>query len=115
MIRKSHECIKEERSAMRGGQGVAFVTSLCSVEELLNKGRLFAKIELNPGSGIGYHVHEGEAEVFYMMKGTPTYNDNGVEVQLSEGDVTICAPGEGHAITNKSDSMAQIIALIIKE
>lgn len=115
MIRRSNECIQEERSAMRGGPGSIFVTSLCSVEELLNKGRIFSKLELNPGCGIGYHVHENETEIFYIMKGTPTYNDNGTEVQVSEGDVAICAPGQGHCISNKSDSVAQVIALIITE
>lgn len=115
MIRRSNECIKEERNAMREGPGSVTVTSLCTVEELLNKGRLFSKLELKPGCGIGYHVHEHETELYYIIKGTPTYNDNGTEVLLSEGDVAICAPGQGHSLTNKSDELAQVIALIIKE
>jgi quercetin dioxygenase-like cupin family protein len=115
MIRKCQECVKEERNSMREGPGSVTVTSLCTVEELLNKGRIFSKLELKPGCGIGYHVHEKETELFYIMKGTPIYNDNGTEVQVSEGDVAICAPGQGHSITNKSDSLVQVIALIIKE
>lgn len=115
MIRRSHECIKEERKEMRGGPGSVTVTNLCTVEELLNKGRLFSKIELKPGCGIGYHVHEKETEIFYILKGEPIYNDNGTEVKVSEGDVAICPPGQGHAITNKSDDLVQLIALIIKE
>lgn len=115
MIRKVNECSTDMRDSMRGGPGTVSVTGLCTVGELLNKGRMFSRLEFKPGCGIGYHVHEGETEIFYIAKGSPVYNDNGIEIQISQGDVAICPPGQGHGITNKSDETVEVIALIITE
>lgn len=115
MIRKAEECQVELREAMRGGPGTVRLTAFVNKEELHNKGRLFSRITLESGCGIGYHVHEGESEIFYIIQGTALYNDNGTEREVSAGDVTICPPGEGHAITNRGDVTVELAALIISE
>ena len=69
MIRKAADCKKVYNEKMRGGNGTVEITSFATPEELNNKGRLFANITLKPGCGIGYHVHEAESELFYVMKG----------------------------------------------
>ena len=86
MIKKAADFKKAYNEKMRGGNGVVELTSFATPEELNNKGRLFGNITLNPGCGIGYHVHENESELFYVMKGTVLYNDNGVECTLGAGD-----------------------------
>ena len=113
MIRKAAECKKEYRENMRGGDGTVELTSFASSEELYNKGRLFANITLKPGCSIGYHVHEKDSELFYLMKGEVLYNDNGVECALSAGDVMICPAGTGHAVTNNGTVDAEICAVIV--
>ncbi|MBP3853868.1 MAG: cupin domain-containing protein, partial [Erysipelotrichaceae bacterium] len=90
-------------------------TSFVDKEELLNKGRLFGKLHLEPGCGIGEHVHEGEEEIFYIAKGEVVYNDDGVEHVLKEGDITICKADHSHFVTNKSDQPADLIALILTQ
>ena len=59
------------------------------------------------------HVHEGESETYVILKGHGVYNDNGTEVEVSIGDVTYCAPGEGHGLVNNSDEELVLVALII--
>ena len=113
MIRKASECNCEIRKEMRGGPGSVKLTSFVTADELYNKGRMFSGITLEPGCGIGYHIHENETEIFYIIKGTAIYNDNGTEQEISAGDVAICACGEGHSITNKSGSAVELAALII--
>lgn len=115
MIRKQADCKQEIRPQMKGGPGQVVQTSFVDKEELLNKGRLFGKLHLEPGCGIGEHIHEGETEIFYIDKGEVVYNDNGTEVTLHEGDVTICKPDGSHFVTNKSDQPADLIALILFE
>ena len=115
MVRRADECKVGLREKMRGGDGMVKITDIVSAEELYNKGRLFANITLNPGCGIGYHVHEKESEIFYVMKGSAVYDDNGKETVIEPGDVTITPDGCGHAVTNKSDTVVELIALIIKE
>ena len=113
MIRKAADCKKEYRENMRGGNGTVEITNFATPEELYEKGRLFANITLKPGCGIGYHVHETDSELFYLMKGEVLYNDNGVEHTLSAGDVMICPAGTGHAVTNNSEEVAEICAVIV--
>ena len=105
MIRKKEECKVEIRKEMKGGPGQVIQTSFVDKEELLNKGRLFGKLHLEPGCGIGEHVHEGE----------DVYNDDGVEHVLKEGDITICKADHSHFVTNKSDQPADLIALILTQ
>lgn len=114
MIRKSSECQIEYREHMRDGDGTVQLTNfITGPEELNGKGRLFSRITLNPGCSIGYHVHEGDAELFYILKGTAEYNDNGTVKQVTAGDVTICPDGEGHGIANRTDEVVELIAVIV--
>ena len=113
MIRKAAECKTDYRENMRGGDGIVEITNFVSKEELNDKGRLFANITLKPNCGIGYHVHEGESELFYLFKGEAIYNDNGTEYPVSAGDVMICPPGTGHGIKNVGCETAELCAVII--
>ena len=113
MIKKAQEFAPDYRENMRGGEGIVELTSFVTPEDLNNKGRLFAKITLKPGCSIGYHVHEADAEIFYMLTGTAEYSDNGDIKTVAAGDVMICPTGTGHSICNKSDSVAELIAVIV--
>ena len=58
-------------------------------------------------------MHETDSELFYIMKGTAIYDDNGTKTTVSEGDVTITPAGSGHAIKNESSDDVELIALIL--
>ena len=114
MIRKAQDCKVEYREHMRDGNGTVEITNFAlSPEELNDKGRLFAKITLNPGCSIGYHIHEKDAELFYIMKGTGVYSDNGEIRTVHAGDVTLCPAGTGHSIANETDEVLELTALIV--
>ena len=113
MIKKSTNFKADLRENMRGGDGIVEVTGFVSPEELNDKGRLFGTITLKPGCSIGYHIHETDSELFYMLKGTATYNDNGVETVLNKGELAITPKGTGHSIKNDSDEDVELIALIV--
>lgn len=113
MIKKVESFSPEYRENMRGGDGTVTVCNFVTAEELNNKGRLFGKIVLKPGCGIGYHVHEKDSELFYIMKGTAVYDDNGTKVTVSQGDVTLTPAGTGHSIKNESSEDVELVALIV--
>lgn len=114
MIRKADEFRIEYKEHMRDGDGTVQLTHfITGPEELEDKGRLFAKITLNPGCSIGYHVHEKDAELFYILTGTAEYNDNGEMRTVSAGDVTICPAGTGHGIANRTDGVVELVAVIV--
>ena len=113
MIKKASTFTSELRENMRGGDGTVEMTGFVTPEELNNKGRLFGTITLKPGCGIGYHIHENDSELFYILKGTATYNDNGVETTLSAGEVAITPAGTGHSIKNNGTENVELIAVIV--
>ncbi len=114
MIRRKEECTVEYREHMRGGEGTPKITNFISgPAELNDKGRLFARLTLHPGASIGYHVHDTDAELFYIISGTASYSDNGTIVTLNPGDVAVCETGHGHCIANETDEDLEFVALIV--
>ena len=114
MIRRADECNVEYREHMRDGDGTVMLTSFIEGPADLNdKGRLFSKITLEPGCSIGFHVHDKDAELFYFVRGTGEYNDNGEIVTVKAGDVAICPAGTSHAVTNRTNETKEFIALIV--
>ena len=114
MIKRGNECKVEYREHMRDGNGTVQITNFIDGPADLNeKGRMFSRLTLRPGCSIGYHVHEKDSELFYIIKGTGIYSDNGEEKTVTEGDVTLCPAGTGHGIANNSDSVLEIIAVIV--
>lgn len=113
MLKQKESFTTEIRESMRGGNGAVKLTNFITPAELCDKGRLFGKITLEPGCSIGYHVHENDCELFYIMKGTGTYSDGGEIKTVREGDVTITPAGTGHSISNDSDQVLELIALIV--
>lgn len=78
-----------------------------------DKLRTFAHGVLAPGASVGYHVHTGESESYYILSGSGEYNDNGTIVPVTVGDVTFTANGEGHGMKNTGTEPLHFIALII--
>ncbi len=113
MIIEKSKYKTDARKNMKGGDGTVYVTEFVSSAELNEKGRLFGNIHLDPGASIGYHVHEGESELFYIIKGEAIYNDNGTEYPLCEGDTAVVTSGNGHSIANKGTEPVDLIALIL--
>jgi mannose-6-phosphate isomerase-like protein (cupin superfamily) len=107
----SYEVLRRER--MRDGDGVVVIENLLTPAQLYDKGRLFAKLSLEPGSSIGYHVHEGEMESFYIIGGEAEYNDNGQTVTLLPGDTALTQSGEGHSIKSIGNTPLELLALIL--
>ena len=111
--RSSYEVKINEK--MRGGEGSVKMEQLLTPDELNNKGRLYAKITIEPGSSIGHHVHEGEMESYHVISGEGQYDDNGETVTVYPGDTTYTPIGEGHSMKSVGDVPLEIIALILFE
>ncbi len=97
-----------------GGKGHLIKEHLLTGEQLLGKNEMYAKATLEPGCSLGYHVHERNAEAYYVLSGEGEYNDNGVIRTIKAGDVTYTPPGSGHSVENKGSEDLVFIALIIK-
>lgn len=113
MIKRKENMKTAVRENMRGGDGSVKITDILDAGEYNGKSRLIGVITLEPGCSIGAHVHENEEEVFYIMEGTATYNDNGETVTLYEGDSCVCLGGEEHSIANRTGSAVKVFAVIL--
>ena len=113
MIKRKSSYPTKFNEKMRGGEGVAVIESLLTPSELYDKGRLFAKITLEPGSSIGPHVHDGEMEAFFIVSGVAELNDNGETGTLTPGDTALTPSGEEHSVKSIGDTPLEMIALIL--
>lgn len=103
-----------EMKCIRNGIGETEMKKLLNgADEMNGKGRMFNLMTLKPGNSIGTHTHEGDAEYFYFLSGTGTYNDNGTAVEVGAGDVAICNNGETHGLVNNGSEPLVFIALIL--
>ena len=113
MVRRKDERVSGYKK-MFGGAGEALrVQILTGDEELYHKGRLFSHIYLEPGTEIGWHIHHGDGETYYILKGRGEYSDNGVLTEVGPGDVTQVNDGEGHSLRCLGDETLEMIALIL--
>ena len=116
MIRRSIEKQVEKKPGPFNGKGqIQMAHILNGQEEMSGKGRTFAQVTVFPGSAIGYHVHQGDGETYYILSGRGKYSDNGTIIEVGPGDVPYCAPGEGHSLECLGDEPIQMIALILYE
>ena len=113
MVKRKSGYPVERKEKMRDGDGVTVIERLLQPDEMYGKGRLFARMTLNPGSSIGYHVHEGEMEAFVIIGGEAEYSDNGETVTLLPGDTTLTLDGEGHSIKSVGAIPLDFIAVIL--
>lgn len=114
MIRRDKDRLVAVRENLFDGDGQITVRSLLNdEEEMYQKGRVFAHTTLQPGCSIGYHIHSGESETYYIYSGIGEFNDNGTLKTVYGGDVTFTPAGQGHGIKNIGDEPLEIIALIL--
>ncbi len=114
MIKRSGSFQSEVREHMRGGDGSAKIEHLWKAKEELGASatRLFAKVTLEPGCGIGDHVHDKEEEIYVILKGEAEVDDNGVKSVLKPGDTILTGNGASHSIKCHGSSPLEFMAVI---
>lgn len=113
MIRTAAEMITETRTGMRGGAGSVTVQHFFKPEELNARSRLCARLTLPPGSAIGMHQHNGEDEVYVILKGTGLIDDGKTKTPVSAGDAILTGNSESHALANTGTDNLELIAVIM--
>jgi len=110
MVRKTTKRVVEHA---RGGEGTVEFHDILSKDELFGHGRVYAKVVINAHSSIGFHVHEGETEPYYILEGKGVFVDNDMSrTEVVPGDVCVIEVGQGHALENPYDEDLVIMALV---
>lgn len=108
---QDQQAVKVEQNAQ--GVDKMRLNILCGFDGKNPKLRNFAMVQLKPGEEVGFHVHKGECEYYYILSGKGIYNDNGEDLEAVPGLVTFTPSGTGHGIKNTGTEMLEFIALII--
>ncbi len=116
MIRRNGEYHTELRTAMRGGDGTVKIEHLWDEKrELQDLNRMFGRLTLEPGTSIGFHEHEEEAEVFFVISGSGEVNDNGFLSNVSAGDSILTGFGTSHSVRCTGTEPLVLLAVITKQ
>lgn len=114
MIIKNGNYPAETITNMKGGIGEFHIEHLVDRKILGKAGRLFVRGTLQPGHSVGWHVHDKDMEICYILKGTGIVVDNDKnQYSVSEGDMHICLPGNGHEVINNSDKPLVYTAIVL--
>ncbi len=113
MIIKQEERRTEAIKEMKGGTGTFFLRHFVDSDILGKAGRLFAHGVLEPGSSVGWHVHERDMEICCFLSGCGRAKEqDGKWHEISAGDVQICLQGNGHEIVNTGSEPLTYIVLV---
>jgi mannose-6-phosphate isomerase-like protein (cupin superfamily) len=113
MIKGKDLMERELRERMREGAGKVEILHVFSREELRGKARLFARLRLVKGSSIGYHLHEAEEEIFYVLSGRGLVTEDGRVSEVGPGDAVLTGGGGGHSIENRGEEPLELMAVIL--
>ena len=111
MITYQNQQSHSVREFMRGGRKHVELTKLSA--QLPENMRMFNVLTLIPGASIGYHVHEGEGELFYFAAGSGKVCDDGEWYDVTAGDSMTTLSGHGHAVENTGDTDLILVAAIV--
>ena len=115
MIRRKNERREEHILGLKEGKGTVKHFHILEKEELSGRGRLCSHEIIEPGVSVGYHKHEGDFELYYVLEGEGIVNDNGVETVVKKGDAVRTGSGEFHSIANVGDKNLELFTLILFE
>lgn len=110
---KTKEQLTIKTESNEAGIVKMYLSNLAEFPEKNKKLRTFALAELKPGEEVGYHIHTGESESYYIISGMGEYNDNGEKCEVLPGTVTFTPSGQGHGIKNVGEEVLTFIALIL--
>ena len=102
--------MKEESDT--SGFGNFTVKTLLQRENLYPNAKKVALVKIMSGNAVDFHIHTGDMDAYIIVSGRGIYSDNGLEKEISEGDVCIAFDGEGHAIRPLEGETLQFIAIM---
>lgn len=93
---------------MRNGEGSV---QLIKFSDDVNS---IVRITIKKGSSIGWHIHEADQEIIYVISGKGVCIEDDKEYELLQGQANYCAKGKNHSIKNVNDEDLELFAVITK-
>lgn len=74
-------------------------------------GMRFYELEPGESTAFGYHAHENQEEVFYVVEGELTFETEDGEVSVGEGEAIRFGPGEFQRSRNDTDGRVRTLGI----
>ncbi len=113
MIQRAGNMEVEVRELMKGGKGAVEITHIMKQSQLKGKCRFFGKMVIKPGSSIGLHRHDEEEEIYFILEGEGTAEDNGLKQPVKAGDAILTGGGSSHSIENTGSSDLVVMGVVL--
>jgi mannose-6-phosphate isomerase-like protein (cupin superfamily) len=96
-----------------GGSGTVHIVRKLTTHDAVSGLDMFAEVTLDVGASIGYHLHDTDAEAYYIVHGEGIFLDDGrVEKTVQSGDLCLITKGQGHGLTNTGKTPLHMIAVV---
>jgi mannose-6-phosphate isomerase-like protein (cupin superfamily) len=114
MIFRIEDMKRERRKAFAGGSGGGYCLHALSPQERIPQSRFqqASRIELDPGSVVGEHVHRTNEELYWVVSGTGVFTDDGIEAPAEPGDLLLTLRGHRHGLRNTGSEPLVFLAVI---
>ena len=114
MFKKNTDYTAILRSGVQGGEGEVQIEQLWLPEaELKSNIKFMARVTIPNGASIGFHQHDNEEEIYYIVSGSGVAQDNDEQFVVSSGDSILTRDGEKHSVSCTSDKPLVMIATIV--
>ena len=99
---------KEEFANFKGGEGALLAHMYFDGNNILHG-------TLNPGSTIGYHKHEGNCEMIYILSGEGKVLFDESEERVKPGIMHYCPENHSHSLINDGSEDLIFVAVVPKQ
>lgn len=113
-ISKSVKAKRELQKKCHNGVGSIVFREIFGNGDFKSKLEFFHETSIKPNSTIGYHKHEGDEEIYYIVQGRGMMTVDGVEKIVVSGDAVITYSGSSHGLKNLSSKDLKIIVFEAK-
>ncbi|MEK7516942.1 MAG: cupin domain-containing protein [Patescibacteria group bacterium] len=105
----ANNAVKEVQKKCHGGEGQILFREVFNRRDFESNLQHLHETIIYPNSTIGYHLHEGNEEIYYIIEGEGIMTVNGEERKVSRGDAIITHSGSKHGLRNNSDKSIKIL------
>lgn len=101
------EKIKEEvLNNFKGGEGEL------DTRNFVDENNKIMLSKLKPGASSGYHVHEQNCEIVYIISGEGYFKYDNTTERITAGKVHYCPKGHGHSMVNDGKDELVYFAIV---